>query len=123
MTKQELLKAFEMRMEGYTYEEIGNELCYSGINIRHCLKRAYEGNKEGLRKLRSNEYIYPNLVHEIFKNHGSVRDFCLDADIALSTVHNALRGTSKPKLSTVQKLVKRTGKPMEYLFTTEESIK
>ena len=123
MTKEELMKAFEMRIDGYTYEEIGNKLRYSTTYIHKILQRTCTGNKAAVRNVQYKTYVYPNLVYEITSNHASIRDFCKEHNLTYNTIYNILRGLCQPKMKTIQKLVKRTGKPMEYLFATEEDNK
>ena len=119
MTKQELLQAFEMRLDGYTYKEIGDKMCYSTEYIYHALERACKGNKYMISRIKKQEYLYPNLVKEIFNVNTSIRRFAEDNNIAYNTLYNMLKYGSQPSLKTIQKLIKRTGKPMDYLFEKE----
>ena len=121
MTKEELMKAFEMRIDGYTYEEIADKLCYTAGNIQYALKSAYRGDKATLRRAQRQGCAYPNLITEIFNSHASLKDFSRTCGVNYLTLCNTLNKVSQPKPHTIQKLVERTGKPAEYLFATKEN--
>ena len=67
MTRDEKIKAFTMKVDGYSYEQISEELHYARTSIYSELLRECSG-KPNVR--------YPVLFRRIKSDYGSIKAFC-----------------------------------------------
>ena len=121
MTKQELLKAFEMKIDGHTYKEIGKTLTYCPTHIYRSLSRICAGETTSKRHSQRDKYHYPKLKSAIFSNYSSINEFCIAKDLPYTTVVAILRRGHKPSERVRQLIASKTNISAEELFTTKEN--
>lgn len=107
MTRTELIKAFEMRIDGYTYEAISHEVGYTRQNIEQELKTSVAGRKH--------HSIYPNISAEIKKHGGTIKEFSKRVGLSTPTMSGIIQGKNCT-LATLQKIADFTGKSIDYLL-------
>jgi transcriptional regulator with XRE-family HTH domain len=112
MTKQELVKAFEMKVDGFTYEEIGNHYGLSKQRIEQLLKSIL------VRKVTESKY--PNLSLWIFERYKSYHAFCSSCGFTEVTFRQVMKGQKSPNMTTIKKLIEVTGMSFEELFSEKE---
>ena len=115
MTKQEIMKAFEMRLDGYSYYKIGGALNYNYSTIRDNIYKVYQGiNSNKLHNLE-HKYAYPNIANHIRKSYPTIKAFTTAHNIHYGTLLSVLKGGDKLSPKLLVKLVQRTGEPAEWL--------
>ena len=119
MTKQDIMTAFEMRIDGFTYQQIADTLHYSKRNIRDTLSKICTTNAGVLRRNEMNKYRYPNLVNCIYSVSPSFNRFCKQNKIGYATLMGVLKGRNNAGIKLKKKLILRTGQSEEYLFSTK----
>lgn len=118
MTKQERLKAFEMRLDGYSWAEIASVMGYSHEHIRKELRACV------VARPRRVNCIYPGLRQVIaVKYGGSVRALAQDAGIPENTLYYILPGRGRPSAFVQQKLLAATGLTYAEAFTPDEDFR
>ena len=117
MTKQERLKAFEMRLDNCTWMQIGEALGYSHEHVRRELTACV------LARPRRVNCIYPNIQRIITERYGgSVRSFAQDCGIPENTLYYILPGRGRPSKFVQQKILATTGLTYTEAFTPDEGM-
>lgn len=116
MTKQERMKAFEMRLDGSSWLEIADVLGYTATTVqcdlRSCLSAAP----------RQVNCVYPALRRVITERYGgSVRTFASACGLSTNSLYAVLPGRSRPSVNMINAILKETGLCYEEAFRTEES--
>ena len=112
MTRAELMKACEMRADGYTYQEIADDLGYTKQNVQQIM----------VNLLRNDGYqispttIYPNLEREIKVKHKKILNFSKSTGIKSGRVHAILSGKVKVLLDEALWYREYFDKDIDYLF-------
>lgn len=112
MLKEELIKACEMRANGYTYEEIGNSLGYTKQHIQQTLKDMLKN--DGCKI--SSKTIYPNLEREIKIKHKTITDFVKNTGCKYKRICDILYGKTKVLLEEAIMFSEYFEKDIYYLF-------
>lgn len=94
MTRETLLKAFEMRIDGATYEEIGEELHYSKYNVAANMRKVMHGCK---RRSEIHSEFYPKLAALIAERYRDQHTFAKRCGVADSVISNLLHHGKLPK--------------------------
>ena len=115
MTRFERIKAFEMRLDGKTWTEIGAALGYTANGVRldiiHCIKYTP----------RQISCVYPAIRTYIEANcGGSVQQFTRNCGIPYSTLSNILTGRFAPSMPTASAILKETGLTFDEAFRLED---
>ena len=115
MTNQELQKAFIMRLNGKTYEEISKELYYSASSIRDSLDSIVHNGP------RVCSTVYPRLNDCIAWNYGGmVMKFAYACGIRASTMYALLNGRMPLTPTHLMKIKQATGLTEEEILTRKE---
>lgn len=93
MTNTQKMQAFEMRINGYTWDEIGEKLGYAGSSVRDGLTSCIRG---ATRKPAC--CIYPNLQKYIAENYsGSIPEFSEACGIGYAALYKFLTGRTSSR--------------------------
>lgn len=120
--RQLIHKIIDMKMDGKTYQEIGDELGVSKQYVKQLIIRHAGIGEHGRRNI---ECIYPGLKKYLNNSFKGISDFSgfLTSNKTNSRTKNKLLGISKFNINDITKLVKESGKTFEYLFLmTEEQV-
>jgi hypothetical protein len=112
MTRIELIKAFEMRLDGYSYQAIGDELGYTRQNVNECINSVI--------REQAKKWVYPNLVKEIKRLDESIESFCEKNNLKAPHFERMLHGRAKPTANEVLKCCEVFKKDCLYLFAKKE---
>lgn len=111
MTRQDRLRAFEMRLDGMSWDAIGSAIGYDGksvsADILACIKNAP----------RQPHIIFPALRECVVKNFGgSVRQLSDATGISRNTLYDVFTGKRLPSTATVNAILNTTGLSYEEAF-------
>lgn len=111
MTKQERLKAFEMRLNGRNWSEIGRELGYSSTAVRDDLLLCVSARPHQVT------CVYPEIRDIITDKYGgSVSAFARECGISYGTMYYALSGKRPPRSEIQRKICAAINMPPEQAF-------
>ena len=113
MTKNEIIEAFAMRLEGYSYREIADKYGVSSERIRQIVGYGAKGRKVGNAKC-----IYPNLTKWVIENGDSFNHINKETGICSSSTgfYQKLKGTSRLTICDIKKILEYTGMTFEEAF-------
>ena len=116
MTKDERIQAFEMRISGMSWEEIGLAVGYTPGGVRADLIRCVRD------VFRTPNVVYPAIKKYIQREYGgSLLAFASAMGIPRTTAYRVLRSKIPPKSDVIEKILKGTGMTYETAFSLEES--
>lgn len=107
MTREEKIEAFAMRLDGKTYEAIGERFGVSKQYIERILNTSTMKGASPLKKI-----IYPNLGQYIKTHYNGVLNFCRALGYESKNVtpmYKKLRGKSAMTISEVRNILNLTG--------------
>jgi transcriptional regulator with XRE-family HTH domain len=115
-------KILELREQGYTYQEIGEEL---GCTKQYIGQICGKYNPNRFQFITESGCVYPNLRKWMNENKISRKELIRRSGIyetANSSYHltGILEGKSQPPKPTIDKLIAATGMPYEVLFSQVE---
>lgn len=111
MSNEEKLRAFAMRLEGKTWDEIGAELHYTKQAVHQALYSVLCGGE------RSAQIVYPEIREYIARRHdGSVSAFAADIEMGASYVRRVLFCGEKPSAKLSAKITSAMGVTEEEAF-------
>ena len=118
MTRETLIKICTMRIDGYTYQEIADELECSRQNIQQTIQNIISETKSRCYS----KSIYPNLMREIRTNYDTLTDFAKASGVDYRRLQSMLTGRVKVSITEVIAICKLFDKDVAYLFEkkTEE---
>lgn len=92
MTRDERMKAFELRLDGLTWDEIADIVGYSSSNVEVDLKSCVNGRK------RKSVCIYPTLRNILVREYGgSIHRFAGAVGMSYGSTYSCLTGRSSPE--------------------------
>ena len=97
MTKTDKLRAFEMRLDGFTYEQISKELGYSKQHISTTLSTIISRGKPVVR---------PQMYMRVMSDYGSLGKFSEEHKITLPTLDRFFFHESEPSPRAITVLLK-----------------
>lgn len=116
MKREDIVKAFEMRMEGKALQEIGDHFGVSREYIRQVLQFNVNGHKRGIA-----DSIYPNITKWALENNMSA--YQLNNEIGLCRHVHAfyakLRGKTRFSVDDIRKIMDYTGMSFEEVTFTQ----
>ena len=112
MTREDLIKAFEMRLDGRSYQFIAENL---GVS-KQCLNQKFSAVLSDHAVRCPKNIVYPNLFFEIRKQYASNRDFCRIADLNYSKFSKYLSGQAKPPIEFVLRCCDILERDATFLF-------
>lgn len=115
MTNKELKEILALRVDGYSYEEIGEKYGLSKQRIHQIVRTAVDVPSMTKKK----RYKYSNLYTEIAHNYSSVVDFAEQIGERPTTIYTWLSGKLPKNIKTLLKICKALDADIHYLFEEE----
>lgn len=107
MTRSEILKVVEFRMDGLTWEQIADKMHYTTQHLQKNIRDALN-MKLTYRPVKSKGY--PELAAYITRNYdGKVVAFAGAVNVSCSALHNALAGKSRLSGPSLEKIRRVAG--------------
>ena len=112
MTRKERELAFEMRLDGKTWEEIAEAIGYDAESVRQDLMRAIYNRNKG------NAIIYPAIADYVKENcNGSIYSFACRCNMSKSTMYGIICEGEKPSRKSASKILAETGLKYKEAFS------
>lgn len=112
-------EAVIMRLDGYTYEEIGNRLGVTKQWAEQLCKNAIQGKTCAGMKIRR-PCVFPKIAEYMDRNRCSYADIARTCGVAHGTIITFLSGKKKDiRLSTALKIAAMTGMTVEEAFARD----
>lgn len=109
MTDLDIIKAFEMRVHGCSYQTIANAMGYTKQNVHSALHCVLKEKAPYRRRVHKTSSIYPTIDTWLYENEMTVRQLSAHIGIDYRTLWNRLHGKSRFKQDEIIKLVDFTG--------------
>lgn len=118
MTKEEILSAVSMRIDGYTWRSIAKELHYTDCTIRNSIKRMIDNPKRqpGGRFMY---VIYPNVRNWMRDEGVSCTKISKGIFYTDTAVRDQLSGRSRINPILIRKIMKMSGMTYEEVISLE----
>ncbi len=110
MNKMEKIMAFTMRVDGSTYQEIGEKLGYSRQNVYDALKRVLTDKSTAMR------CVYPAVSRWMEQHRVTGLELSKRMCYSYSTIYAYLSGREEPSIYFKNSLEKITGIRKDVLF-------
>ncbi len=122
--KEQILKIVQMRLDGYTLQQIADEYGITKQCIQQKLSSITKNHtiRKGVVRKIDEKIIYPNLAKWIFDNGYSVSSFA--KYLGMSAPNNLLiklHGDRNINMTEIKRMLEFTGQTFEYLFAEKES--
>ena len=117
MTREEMIDAFTMRLDGYTLQEIGDKYGLTRERIRQMF--ASITTKSGISRKSYKNYIYPNISDWMIDNNVKQSDLSKKLGCAQVTISSYLTGKREPTFSFINLMLELTKMPYEVVFSKE----
>lgn len=114
MTREEKIKAFEMRLDGMTFQEIGDHF---GVT-RQCIEGYLKPNRTRKKPYKNFKCIYPGLKKWMLENCVSVMTMHDDLHLYANhpTLYRFMKGKALPTMDVIKKILAYTGLTFEEAF-------
>lgn len=112
MTKEEVKDMFSMRVDGYSYRDIGEKYGVTRQRAQQILSRVIKGKSTSVRK----NYIYPNIDNWMFENNISQSDIAKWAGCTQNTISSVLTGKHDPSYSVISAVLEMSGMTFQEAF-------
>jgi len=117
MTREQKHQMFDMRLDGYTYERIGERFGISRQRVSQILSgKSTRGNCGARKQKRLDAYVFPNIAVWINENNYTASQFSEEASIDKKSFSGYMRGQHEPTLSAIKAIINLTGLPFEVAF-------
>lgn len=116
MTREALIKICTMRIDGYTYQEIADEMGCTKQNVQQTIKDITDSRKNRF----FSHSVYPNLIREIRIKHHSITEFSRISGIDYRRLQGLLTGKVKVSITEAITICKLFDKDVAYLFERKE---
>lgn len=113
-SKAELMEMFQLRMEGYSLQEIGDKFGITRERVRQILS-----NPVRVARASTIKCVYPAISDYLKCNRISACQFASRAGIAYPTLYNTLTGRTDPNKRVIDKILSETGLTYEEAFRTD----
>ena len=115
MTRNERLKAFEMRLDGHNWSEIANELGYSLNGVKHDLMNVV------MSKTRQVNCAFP-VIRRYIEEHcdGSIRAFSNACGLSYGSLYYRLGGRASVPEAYQKIICDLIGMPRDIVFQRDE---
>jgi predicted transcriptional regulator len=119
MTREDIVRMFEMRIDGATYEEIGKEFGVTRERIRQILEKNI---KQPIVPVEQT-YIYPGLRNWMLTNGCNANKLRNETNVCktMTGFYNKLKGRSNFSINEIKTLLSYTGLTFEEAFGTVEA--
>lgn len=111
-SKAELMEMFQLRMEGYSLQEIGEKFGITRERARQILNKPHAG---GI----ATRCVYPAIRRYLETNVISQKDFAERIGVSNSGLTNVLLGKRLPNKRMIDKILHETGLTYEEAFSTK----
>ena len=115
MTREEMIDAFTMRLDGYTLQEIGDKYGLTRERIRQMF--ASITTKSGIPRKSYKNYIYPNISDWMIDNNVKQSDLSKKLGCAQVTISSYLTGKNPPSFAFINLMLELTKMPYEVAFS------
>lgn len=109
-------QAVMMRLEGKSYQEIGDAL---GTTRQNAHLLALGALRDAPKAGATNWRYYENLATHIAENYRSLMDFATKSGVGYQTIANMLKNGKTPAWRTISKLTEVTGLTVEELMAKD----
>ena len=124
MTNEELLDIVKMRLEGRTFEKIGEKYGITRQAVEQSIKSICGVKRSGRRKVSPKIYmdiIYPNIRDKMVELEWGYSSLAYKTGKSVVTIRNVLTGQIKnPRLCLAKEIVAALGMSVEEAFRKEE---
>lgn len=110
MTREEKINAFTMRLDGHTYQEIGDKYGLSKERIHQILTWSISGRRKG------EKHIYRNIDAWMREGRISQRQIADAIGASPSAVSAVFSGKCRPGFALITYLCDAMGQPPSYVF-------
>lgn len=115
MNRAELIKAFEMKADGYTYKRIGRRLGYEASTVAKALKEVLGQDYKLLERCR-----YINLRVRMRQLNWTLKDLAAECDYTYFYTMSLLNGNAKMTGKAKDRIARRLGSSVDALFAPEQ---
>ena len=116
MTKEQKLKMYEMRLDGYTLQEIADEF---GVS-RQYVDQVIPSNGRSRKKSSYDKCIYPNIKNWLMEKRITYTQFADLCGVDVMTMHNGITGKVTMRKTTIDGILKATGMKYEEAFMEDK---
>lgn len=114
MTKKEKVEAYEMLLNGCTFQEVGENF---GVS-RQYIQQLFPFME---RRYGHDDYIYPNIANWLRTNRMNLSCFARKLGTDSNTVSRWFRGINNPKKDFIDAILTLTGMTYEVAFSENET--
>ena len=116
-SKENIMKMFEMRLEGKTLEEIGQHFGVTRQRVMQILDYKIEKACAG-RKI--SKCIFPGIVNWLYKNEMTLKELCNGINcMCVTAFYQKMHGEKELKMSQIRAILAFTGMTFEEAFGEE----
>lgn len=112
-SKAELMEMFQLRMEGYSLQEIGDKFGITRERVRQILNKPVRVERASTVK-----FVYPAISDYLKCNRINLCELASRTGTAYSTMYNTLTGRTDPRKRVIDKILSETGLTYEEAFRT-----
>lgn len=113
MTKEELIDACSMRINGHTLQEIADKYHMSKQGMQQSLIHA-------MRSRPRDKYVFPRIAHWMSSSGETQHSISQKTGINQTTISTYLSGKSSPSMRFISEILKISGMTFEEAFFKEE---
>lgn len=115
MKREDLIKVFTMKIDGYSYQKIGEEFGVTRQYIHNELTRAINLRGYTIKKPRF-KCIYPEILKFMKANDLKVEDFAEKVDISDRVIRSRLSGATSFKMKEMKNISELMKQSIERIF-------
>ena len=117
MTREQKHQMLDMRLDGYSFEYIGERFGVSRQRAQQILSGKGSGKRNATSKQnRLERYAFPNIAIWMNEHDYTLTMMAEEIGIFPTTLSKQLLGNVEPPLKTVRKIIEITGLPFEEAF-------
>lgn len=117
MTREQKHQMLDMRLDGYSFEDIGERFGVSKQRIQQILSGKDSGKRNATSKQnRLDRYIFPKIAIWMNEHDYTLVMMAEEIGVSPTTLSGQLLGKNEPPLKTVRKIIEITGMPFEVAF-------
>ena len=117
MNRDDKIKAFKMRLDGFSYQEIAEKFGVSKQYINQMLQNVISER----RNKAVNKIVYPNIANWLKDNECSISEFVIRVGIKRSTLDHKLHGRNKFNSDEIKRILDVTGMKFDECLKMKES--
>lgn len=117
MNREDKIKAFSMRLDGFTFQEIGEHLGVPKMAVQQMLQRAVASNGTVYRK-----WVYPNIRDWVMEQGLSLSQISQICGLSANSVSSYMTGKLDPPFSFIKAVLKASGMSFEEAFFREDPV-